>query len=1155
MIIAEAVVPYATRCVPLLHKQSIGGFLLMNIKAKGFKRFVSFMLIAAMATQAVPAVLADETAETPKVEQSYAPSNSLDEMAELLTSTTYEEYLTMYDSELKVLYGIEDKKPAAEAAAEEGAETETKEISIPVEKLDRPVTGEDLDPIAAASFDPALSDEGVIVLKDPDGILKGDKDPGDLAKGINEYALTPEDGKIGFTVEIPKTGYYNVRLTYFPFVNLYYDANGNIVAAPTEDELEGNEAKYNGYNGIEGNTVAIERVVMIDGVVPFKEARNIAFTRVWKDAKAYDKDGNPIEPDADGRAFRKDISFNEIRSKKYEAPEWREHVLRDSNAFYTDSFKFFLEEGTHTLQLDAAREPVILGEIQLFCEEKLPTYAEYLESVSGKPAEEITKEDTIKLQAEVPVATSDQVIYPVSDKTSSITEPHDTAKTLVNTIGGDKWQIAGQWISYEFDCEKSGFYYIVPRAKQAVYAGIFASRALKINGEYPFEEAKYLQFNFSEDWQTKPLNDNVTYTDPSASEGPIGFKFYFEAGKHYTLEFECVLGNLSDKLRQVDDSLTRMNDYYRQILMITGPEPDSYTDYEFTKLIPDVLRGMRQEAANLYQVSADLEAIIGEKGQHSVLLDKVAYTLEIMGNDQNKIADNLSVLKSYIGSIGTWLLQSRNQPLQVDYLAIQGTDVKLPRGEAGFFSTLGFEIGSFFASFTTDYNTYGAMTDFSDGYEGESVEVWLTTGRDQAQIMREMVDDFTEEAGIAVNYKLVAAGTLLPATLAGIGPDVSTDADATGFGVRNAVKNLAAKDENGNYIYEGFDKVRGIGDYEGQGWFNDEAWAGLTVYNPDDAEKNPEAVYGVPVTQSFNMLFYRKDIFVELGLEVPESWDDIYQIIRVLSDNNMSMGFSQGMTQIIMYQKGEPYYKGDGDIRAVGFATNLDSNTSLDAFQQMCELFTMYSQPVSYDFANRFRTGEMPVGIADYSLCNQLLCFAPEIKGLWEFVRLPGSFDSEGKFSAVSPTGVSAIMIMGDAKNDKNAWEYIKWWVGEEAQERFGKEQVAIMGAAAKYNTANVEALKGQPWSAQEKINLIEQFDNLMGTPMTPGNYILARYTNFAFLDVYNDGDAASDAMLYYIDEINKEITRKRAEYDFPTEEELLEAGIIDEEGNLVSND
>ncbi len=1093
----------------------------MNTKAKGFKKLVAMLLFATMALQTMPAVFAEE-AETAGAEVIEVPKNSLDEMEELLNSTTYDEYKEIYKADGIVEFPQNSRPDAIKA-----------------------------------TLDIEASTDGVKILTDKNGVLSTkEEDPEGLVNGLSEYVLTEDGSTAVYKVKIEKPGFYNIRVPYYPFASLYYDDEGNIVAAPTELDTK----DYSGNNHIEGNTVAIERVLKIDGEVPFKDARNIAFSRVWKDHIATDKEGNVIEPDEYGRAFRLDISNNEIRSKKYEDPYWREQVLRDSNAFYDESFLFYFGlgdegNGEHTIELYSSREPALYGEIEIFVEDELQSYADYYKSYADKGAKSASAESFVKVQAEVPVATSDQVIYPMSDKTSPITEPSDPGLTLVNTIGGEKWQIAGQWISYDIEVPESGFYYIIPRARQSLYAGIFASRSLKINGKYPFEEAKFLQFNYSDDWKADPLNHQ--YRDENGNLVVEQLQFYFEGGKKYTIELECVLGRLSGELLEVDESLVRMNEYYRQILMITGPEPDTYTDYGFNELIPEVMRGMRVESENLRAVLARFEEIIGEKGEHSVLLERVAYTLEVMGNDETKVAENLSILKSYIGSIGTWLLQSRNQPLQMDYILVQGVDQKLPKGEAGFFSSIWFEIKSFFMSFFTDYNTYGAMEDFSQ-YEGQIVEVWLTTGRDQAQIMREMVDEFTAETKIAVNYKLVAAGTLLPATLAGIGPDVSTDADPTGFGVRNAVKNLAERNADGTYKYEGFDMVRGIGDYDGQGWFDDSAWVGLTVFNPEAEEEiNKEAVYGVPVTQSFNMIFYRKDIFVELGLDVPKTWDDIFDVvIPKLADKNMTMGFSQGMTQILMYQMNEPYYKGDGDIRSVGHATNLDSNTSLDAFQTMCELFTLHSQPVSYDFANRFRTGEMPIGIADYSLCNQLLCFAPEIKGLWEFIRLPGTvtFDAEGNpsFSAVSPTGVSAIMIMGDAKNEQNAWEYIKWWVGAEAQERFGKEQVAIMGAAAKYTTANKQALFGQPWSAQERNNLADQFNHLMGTPMTPGNYIVGRYTNFAFLDAYDNGDVPSDAMLYYIDEINKEITRKRAEYDFYTTDELLEMGIIGEDGYVV---
>ena len=50
--------------------------------------------------------------------------------------------------------------------------------------------------------------------------------------------------------------------------------------------------------------------------------------------------------------------------------------------------------------------------------------------------------------------------------------------------------------------------------------------------------------------------------------------------------------------------------------------------------------------------------------------------------------------------------------------------------------------------------------------------------------------------------------------------------------------------------------------------------------------------------------------------------------------------------------------------------------------------------------------------------------------------------------------------------------------------------------------------------NAQEKKNLSQQFRSLKGTPMSPGNYIVARYTNFAFLAAYNDMEDPSDELL-----------------------------------------
>ena len=133
---------------------------------------------------------------------------------------------------------------------------------------------------------------------------------------------------------------------------------------------------------------------------------------------------------------------------------------------------------------------------------------------------------------------------------------------------------------------------------------------------------------------------------------------------------------------------------------------------------------------------------------------------------------------------------------------------------------------------------------------------------------------------------------------------------------------------------------------------------------------------------------------------------------------------------------------------------------------------------------------------------------------------------------------ISADQDYTDSRRAQNSWKYLQWWVSTDTQARFGKEQVAIMGTAAKYNTANSKALISQSWTAQEKKNLSQQFRSLKGTPMSPGNYIVARYTNFAFYNVVDGGEVASEAMLGYVDDINNELTRKREEYNFLTIDE-----------------
>ncbi|MEG2088289.1 MAG: extracellular solute-binding protein, partial [Angelakisella sp.] len=49
--------------------------------------------------------------------------------------------------------------------------------------------------------------------------------------------------------------------------------------------------------------------------------------------------------------------------------------------------------------------------------------------------------------------------------------------------------------------------------------------------------------------------------------------------------------------------------------------------------------------------------------------------------------------------------------------------------------------------------------------------------------------------------------------------------------------------------------------------------------------------YALPNKQSYFMMYYRMDIFEELGLSIPNTWEDVYQLIPVLQRKNMEIGF------------------------------------------------------------------------------------------------------------------------------------------------------------------------------------------------------------------------------------------------------------------------
>lgn len=826
-----------------------------------------------------------------------------------------------------------------------------------------------------------------------------------------------------------------------------------------------------------GKGLTVERSVYIDGNLPYEEARYVVFERSFVDVAS-----NPS----------RDLNGNDIRPAQEERYVWQDKMIEDASGYFADPLVFYLTKGSHVIRLASEREPLMLENLTLRWEDEIPSYGEYKAELERQGFTPATGEGAV-IQAEDMLCKSEKSNYPANDRSSGATQPQDAYAVLLNSMGGTRWQSVGSSVSWKVRVEESGLYKIAPRFQQDYISGITVSRKLLIDGQVPFREAENLLFTYDAQWQCKALGD-----------GTEDYLFYFEGGREYVLEMEVVLGDMDNILRRVEASVDELNEIYRSILMITGASPDKYRDYSFKKQIPGTLETLAVQAEELASIKEEFIRVNGQNGERMAQLTKMEYIVRRMAEDPDEIAGQFNTFKDNIAALGSWILEMSKQPLALDYIAVLPADAEVPKAEGNFLEKLAYQGKLFLSSFTMDYSEMG-ITEESVG-NAETISVWLSSGRDQMNTLRNLINsDFTKKTGITVDLELVNAGTLMPSVLAGTGPDVALGnamGDPINLALRNSVYDLSRFDDF-EEVTERFLKEAMV-PYQYQG-----------------------ETYALPETMSFNMLFYRKDIFEELGLTVPDTWEEWDNVIRELRKKNLVIGLphDQNMLLTFLYQMGGELYNNEGE------SVNLDSREAMLSFEKLTEYYTMYNFPAEYDFVNRFRTGEIPLAIADYTVYNQLSLFAPEIQGEWGMELVPGTLREDGSIDRTIPFGGSASIILKDTEHADAAWEFLKWWTSADVQAAYCNEMESVINASAKQPTANMEALAQLAWSRQDLESLLEESQYLKGTPEVPGGYYVGRTYTFAVNKVINDKDDPSDTLQKYIESINAELTRKRAEF------------------------
>lgn len=893
--------------------------------------------------------------------------------------------------------------------------------------------------VLGKDYDPASVTDAQITVTTVDG-------ENDVMQWANQ------EGSVSWTVNIPETGVYNIKMIY---------------------------------EALESNTNDVEFSLLIDGESPYATASRITLSKRWI---------NESE-------IKQDSRQNDIRPGQISTPCWQETPLEDIDGLLNEPLEFYMEAGEHTITFESEKAEFAVKSFTFYQYEAPAAYTAPSDSdLTQAQGQKIT------LEGETAAYKSSRTLYPTADKSSYLTSSANGSsptKTRYNTIGSGSWTQSTQTVTWEFNVDKAGYYKIGIRGRQDQMRGMYSNRRLYVNGEVPCLEANQIKFYYDTDW---------SITTPKSENGDDLY-FYLQAGTN-TISLEAVPGEIGEIMGDLDELVYNINSYYRQIRQITGPDPDEYNNYMIDTAIPSIVPDFKEYAKTLRDKKAEIEKLSGSGGTEAETLEKMAIVLDKCIKKPDLIPEMMSQIKDNITSVSSFVNQYREQPLEVDMIEVATSDQDFTSCDKSFFGSLGFGFKGFIGSFFEDYN---ALSD-----EDESaMECWVMLGRDNAEALQQLISsEYNPTAKTKINLKLVQGG-IVEATFAGKGPDLALFMGGD-FPIQLAARGVLTD----LTTFSDFDEVKSR--------FADDATV-LYQYNG--------GTYGLPCDQTFPMLFYRSDILSEYGIDPAtdlNTWDGLLNCLPTLQRNYLEVGLilpvmtsTGGTTQVsaitepgntfamLLLQQGLNYYNEEQT------KTTFDTQEAVNAFDTWTKFYTTYSFQQTYDAFTRFRTGDMPVVIQNYTFYNQLSVAAPEIKGCWGFQPVPGTVQEDGTINHAANSNGSGAIIFTKAADQEGAWDFIKWFTSTDAQVKYGNNIESILGTMGRYATANEEALQQLSWTTSEVNLLLDQLNSQVEIPIIPASYGVTRNVMNAFRAVVNDYDNARDTLFWYNKDINDEITRK----------------------------
>lgn len=282
------------------------------------------------------------------------------------------------------------------------------------------------------------------------------------------------------------------------------------------------------------------------------------------------------------------------------------------------------------------------------------------------------------------------------------------------------------------------------------------------------------------------------------------------------------------------------------------------------------------------------------------------------------------------------------------------------------------------------------------GAAAKPVQVWSIFSVEQTRIIQELTDAiFTPNTGIHVEITAIPSSgyeqKYLLAAISNEMPEVAVSGSLgpADMGIRGAVVDLRAR------YGEDYEKV------------HQSMYPGL-MRSFDFLG----SAFGLPTQTNIYPMIVRTDIMNELGLQVPSTWNELYEILPKLQSQGKNFATTFGIgtsvyadASMFIWQRGVDLYTPDRQRSA------LDTPEAIAAFTEFTELFTKHKIPKEINAYMDFTTGAIPIMLTSVWNYSALVQGAPDLEGKWTLSLVPGTVSADGATNHAAYIGGNSLML------------------------------------------------------------------------------------------------------------------------------------------------